>query len=197
MTSAGMKNGMTLVIGGARSGKSSFAQGLAASLSPAVCFVATAEAGDGEMSERIARHREERPAGWTTVELAEGLPVPEITPGTDTALLDCFTVYLSRLMAASGLDWAPEAEDAMPETEVVERMEETEERALETVTELRLRVPRLIIVTNEVGQGLVPPYRLGRIFRDIAGRVNQCLAAAADEVYLVTAGMPARLKGDD
>ncbi len=188
---------MILVLGGARSGKSGVAQAMAARAEEAgagVCFLATATEDDAEMVERINHHRNSRPASWRTRELLPGTWIPDLPAETACGLLDCFTVLLSNLMAAAGLDWPPADEDRMPEDEVLSRMRETEERALELVAGLRDRLDTLILVSNEVGQGVVPPYRLGRIFRDLAGRLNQKLAAQADEVYLVTAGLPLCLK---
>lgn len=192
-----MENVMILVIGGARSGKSSFAHRLASQTAGRVCFVATARAGDSEMSERICRHRDSRPVDWPTVELVAGSSPMVLPEDADVALLDCFTVFLSELMSSNGLDWCPEDEDEMPEAEVLERMETTGERALAALADVRRQVRLLIVVTNEVGMGVVPPYRLGRVFRDLAGRVNQRLAEEADEVYAVMAGLGVRLKGED
>ncbi len=190
-----MKKRMILVIGGARSGKSSFAQGLASGSGRKVCFVATAEARDGEMDERIHHHRRARPADWLTLELEGGTALGAFPEKVELALLDCFTVYLSNLMAARGLDWPVEEEDLMPEEEVLRRMEECEDEALEMTRRLRDAADTLIVVSNEVGMGVVPPYRLGRIFRDLAGRLNQGLAERADEVYMVVAGLPICIKG--
>jgi adenosylcobinamide kinase / adenosylcobinamide-phosphate guanylyltransferase len=192
-----MEKKMILVLGGARSGKSSFAQGLAAQSGREVCFVATAEARDGEMDKRIHHHRRARPAGWHTLELGGGTVPGGLPEEIELALVDCFTIYLSNLMAASGLDWPVEEEDLMPEEEVLRRMEECESEALEMTGRLRNAAGTLIIVSNEVGMGVVPPYRLGRIFRDLAGRLNQRLAERADQVYLVVAGLPVCIKGGE
>lgn len=185
---------MILVLGGARSGKSGFAQGLAAEAGGEVCFLATAEAGDGEMEERIRRHRRDRPESWETLELTDGVHLGARPRKGRVVLMDCFTIYLSNLMAAHGLDWPVEEENRMPGVEVERREREVEERALSLVDALREDARILIVVSNEVGMGVVPPYRLGRIFRDLAGRLNQRLAERADEVYLVAAGLPLRLK---
>jgi adenosylcobinamide kinase/adenosylcobinamide-phosphate guanylyltransferase len=173
----GKEKRMVLVIGGARSGKSAFAQRLARGTGERVCYLATAEAGDEEMFKRIQFHRMNRPQSWTTLEIGAGeipLSVPDVYK---VALLDCFTVYLSNLMALRGLDWPPEEEHIMPEEEVIERMEQVEKEALAQVRALKESLDTLIIVSNEVGWGLVPPFRLGRIFRDLAGRLNQRLVA--------------------
>ena len=188
---------MVLVLGGARSGKSSVAQNMAARMEEAgagICFLATAAEDDPEMVERINHHRNSRPASWQTRELVGGVGVPDLPTGASSGLLDCFTVFLSNLMARNGLDWPPDDEDLMPESEVLKRMRRTEDQALKLVSSLRDRLDTLILVSNEVGTGVVPPYRLGRIFRDLSGRMNQKLAAQADEVYLVTAGLPLCLK---
>lgn len=189
-----MEHRMVLVLGGARSGKSSFAQGLAAASGRRVCFLATADPGDEEMEKRIRRHREERPMGWVTLELADGVHLPELPGEGDLVLMDCFTVYLSNLMARAGLDWPVEEEGLMPEEEVLRLMDEVEEEALGLVDRLREAAAELIVVANEVGMGVVPPFRLGRVFRDLAGRLNQGLAERADAAYLVAAGLPLRLK---
>lgn len=189
-----MKGKMVLVIGGARSGKSSFAQELASRHGDSVCFLATAEPGDCEMRRRIEKHRENRPEGWMTVEMKPGAGEVNMPEGVQVALLDCFTVYLSNLMAANGLDGASEDEGSTDESEVEEMTGGLEREALETIEGIRRSVPLLVIVSNEVGAGLVPPYRLGRIFRDLAGRLNQELAVRADEVFAVIAGLPIRLK---
>jgi adenosylcobinamide kinase/adenosylcobinamide-phosphate guanylyltransferase len=188
---------MTLVVGGARSGKSTFAQEMVSGLGMEVTYLATAEAGDGEMSERIRLHRAARPAHWKTVEIWGPSGSRELTGKVEAALLDCFTVLLANLMAAHGLDWPIEVEDHMPEEEVLQRMRRIEEEALDQVDAIHLRCRELVIVSNEVGMGLVPPYRLGRIFRDLAGRLNQGLARRSDEVWTVIAGMPMCLKKEE
>lgn len=185
---------MTLVVGGARSGKSTFAQKLVSGLGMEVTYLATAEASDPEMSERIRSHRAARPAQWKTVEIWGPAGPRELPAEMEAALLDCFTVLLANLMAAHGLDWPVEEEDLLPEEEVLLRMHRIEEEALDRVDAIRLRCRELVIVSNEVGMGLVPPYRLGRIFRDLAGRLNQALADKSDEVLTIIAGLPLYLK---
>jgi adenosylcobinamide kinase / adenosylcobinamide-phosphate guanylyltransferase len=187
---------LVLVLGGARSGKSSYAQRMAEESGQRVCYVATAEARDGEMDERIRRHRDSRPAGWKTLELSGGTALEPLPPGTELALMDCFTVFLSNLMAANGLDWPLEDEGLMPEAEVERLAERTGEEAVALVDSLCEVAESVIVVSNEVGEGVVPPYRLGRIFRDLAGRLNQQLAERACEVILVVAGIPLRLKAE-
>ncbi len=187
---------MILVLGGARSGKSSFALRLAARHGERICYLATAKAGDEEMAQRILRHRRSRPADWLTLELSSETTLPHIPSDIQVVLLDCFTVYLYNLMATHGLDWLPEEEETLSELEVLRRMDEVEGEALKTVKALRRATPILIVVSNEVGWGVVPPFRLGRIFRDLAGRANQLLAIEADQVWLVVSGLPLALKDE-
>jgi adenosylcobinamide kinase/adenosylcobinamide-phosphate guanylyltransferase len=176
---------LILVLGGARSGKSSFAEGLMAKYSPPVTYIATAEGRDEEMIQRIQRHRATRPPSWETVEAPLGL-VDEIRKRQDRGviLVDCLTVYLSNLLL----------QEEMQALDAAER----EERILLEVTTLGEVASKakatVIVVANEVGWGLVPPYPLGREYRDLCGFANQRLAAYAQEVYLVVAGIPLSLK---
>jgi adenosylcobinamide kinase / adenosylcobinamide-phosphate guanylyltransferase len=180
---------LILILGGARSGKSTLAERLAAELAPEgrVLFAATAQGGDEEMRERIAEHRRRRPAAWRTVEapldLAAG--IAESVSDAQVVLVDCVTLWASNLL----LDGGKEDETVPPEVEA---------RALAAVDDLlavyRSGKATYLLVSNEVGLGLVPPYSLGRAYRDLLGRMNQRLAAAADEVYLLVAGIPLELK---
>ncbi|HEX5271836.1 MAG TPA: bifunctional adenosylcobinamide kinase/adenosylcobinamide-phosphate guanylyltransferase [Gemmataceae bacterium] len=166
-----------LVGGGTRCGKSDLALALARRLGPRRLFLATAQGRDDEMRERILRHRRTRGDDFRTVE--EPLAVAEVlrrTPDDDVVVLDCLTLWLSNLLLA-GHD--PEA--------VLRRVEELAEV-------LRQRPAHAVVVTNEVGLGLVPETPLGRTFRDVAGLAHQHLAAAADEVYFGALGLMLRLK---
>ncbi len=166
-----------LVTGGARSGKSRFAEARLAALAPAGPwrYVATAEPGDDEMRARIARHQARRGAGWSTVEAPRA--VADVVRAEDVpTLIDCVTVWLSNLML-----------DGRSDEEIVAASAELAERARAS------RLP-VVVVTNEVGLGIVPESALGRRFRDVAGLVNQRLAAASDEVHQVVAGLPLRLR---
>jgi len=175
---------IALVLGGARSGKTRFAQQMAAAAGARVTYLATAEAGDAEMAARIARHRADRPEQWRTMEepRAVAAALRRCSTHSDVVLLDCLTLLLSNYLTAPGADPESAGEAALAEVDAL----------LATARELPVL---LVIVSNEVGMGLVPEYPLGRAFRDLAGWANQRAAAAADEVLFVAAGLPLRLKG--
>lgn len=166
----------TLVLGGARSGKSGFAQKAAEIEAGAgrPILIATGQAFDDEMAERIARHQADRGESWVTVEAPLDLaPAIAALPGEATAVVDCLTLWLSNQMLAE---------------------RDVEAACAELVSAVGACRARLWLVSNEVGLGIVPETPLGRRFRDEAGRLNQRLAATVDEVYFVAAGLPLRLK---
>lgn len=171
---------VVLVTGGARSGKSRFAEGLAGEYRPLRGYLATGEPGDGEMAERIARHQGRRGPEWLTVE--EPLLVEEALRDHDgrcnVFLMDCVTLWMSNLLFRCEGGAA----------EALERVESF------TRCFKELETP-LIIVTNEVGMGIVPEHPLARAFRDLAGEANEMIAAKADEVYVTISGLPLKLKG--
>ena len=170
---------LILVLGGARAGKSAFALRLAEERlgDGKGCFIATAQALDNEMTERIARHREERSAKWITIEEPYQLDDALLQAAEFTVvLIDCLTLFVS--------NWLLRPENAREQT-----MQTIVERLI-----ARVDSQTVICVSNEVGLGIVPDNPLARTFRDLLGRVNQQFAAAADEVYLVVAGLPLKLK---
>lgn len=175
-----------LVTGGVRSGKSSFAQQLAEQIAgEAVLFVATAHPGDEDMSQRIAVHRQNRPAAWRTLEVPHQVAAALRNMRTTECviLLDCLTLLTSNCLLADG-----EIPDAL-------RVEQAIRADLnELIQAVESFQGTLIVVTNEVGLGVVPPSLLGRLFRDVLGRANQWLAARADEVFLLVAGLPIDVK---
>jgi adenosyl cobinamide kinase/adenosyl cobinamide phosphate guanylyltransferase len=165
---------LTLVLGGARSGKSRHAEGLIAALPPPWTYVATAEAGDEEMAARIKSHRERRGAQWRTIEAPRELAKALAACGDGPVLVDCLTLWLSNLMLA----------EANIEEETA-RLEQA----------LAAANGPLVLVANEVGSGIVPSYPLGRRFRDAQGILNQRMAARSERVILMVAGLPLALKG--
>jgi adenosylcobinamide kinase/adenosylcobinamide-phosphate guanylyltransferase len=172
----------TLITGGARSGKSDFALRLAEGVEGARVFAATARVTDPEMEERIVRHRRERGSSWETLEEPLELVslVRDLAPPAKVLLIDCITVWISNLILEKRWD------DARILREV-DRL----------IGALGGSSARVIAVTNEVGSGVVPESPLGRRFRDLAGAANRKLAASADTVYLVSMGIPLRLKGEN
>lgn len=163
-----------LITGGARSGKSGIAETMALSLGRPAVYIATAEAHDTEMAARIAEHQARRGAEWVThAEPRDLIGALAATDGRGPRLVDCLTLWLTNLMLA-GDDWRAAG------------------RAL--VAALPAQTDPVVIVTNEVGSGIVPDNALARAFRDAAGRLNQWVAAAADDVHLAVAGLPLKVK---
>jgi adenosylcobinamide kinase / adenosylcobinamide-phosphate guanylyltransferase len=176
---------LILLLGGARGGKSAYAIRLARDGERAagdeVCFIATAQGLDEDMTKRIARHRAERPTNWRTIE--EPYQIDEAlkqAAETEVVVVDCLTLFVS--------NWLMRHED---EHECEQFVRRTTRKFLELA---QARQQMVICVSNEVGLGIVPDTRMGRVFRDLLGRVNQDFAAAADEVYLLVAGLPLQLK---
>jgi len=181
---------LTLVTGGARSGKSAFAERLAAAGRGPVIYLATARIGDDEMAHRIAEHRARRPAEWATIEMpmAVGSALPMSPVAVGTVLLEDLTLLLANIL--EGLIRTTEAA-----SEVADAFDRTVALELDKLWEAQARGGwDLIVVTNEVGWGIVPMEARTRLFRDTLGRANQATAARADTVYLVVAGVPLRLK---
>ena len=174
-----------LVTGGARSGKSRFAQELAVKLGEPVLFVATAVAGDDEMRQRIEQHRRERPGAWTTIEVTTGVGnrICREIGGAQVVVVDCITLLVSNLMEQYFSSVGEETDISVVEQGVVAEINEL----VNCIAQVKAS---FIIVTNEVGLGLVPENKAGRFYRDLLGKANQLLAEQVDEVYLVVAGLP-------
>ncbi|MBI4687312.1 MAG: bifunctional adenosylcobinamide kinase/adenosylcobinamide-phosphate guanylyltransferase [Nitrospirae bacterium] len=170
-----MSEKITFIIGGARSGKSSFAMKEASKLKGRKAYIATAQAHDEEMKERIEKHKQQRDEGWDTYEEPLNIVslINNIQHKYNVILIDCLTLWLSNLMH-KGVDVSKEIESL--------------------ISSLVTRHSSLFIVSNEVGMGIVPENKLAREFRDLAGFLNQRMAEIADEVYLVAAGIPVRIK---
>ncbi len=182
---------LVLILGGARSGKSAFAEQLAASSGRRVAFIATATAGDDDMRARIARHRASRSPEWLTIEepLQLAGAVRRAAELADVLLLDCITLWLANWM---GQQSDLELDDAPGEAYTGRVLSDIEE-LLATLATLGPG-KTLIAVSNEVGLGIVPAYPLGRVYRDTLGWVNQRLARSADRVYLMVAGLAVDIK---
>lgn len=167
---------VTLVLGGARSGKSAFAEDLAAKSGLALHYIATGQAWDDEMRDRIATHRKRRGSIWTTHEAPTDLngAIASLDNANNTVLVDCLTLWITNLTMGEG----------------------DMDKAFDTlIARLPTARAQLIFVSNEVGMGIVPENAMARRFRDLAGSLHQKIAAVADEVYLVAAGLPLKLKG--
>ena len=178
-----MSGRLVLVTGGARSGKSGWAERRAAQEGgDAVTYVATAQALDDDMAARIARHRAERPASWATVEAHRDAGAAVAAAATPVVLVDCLTVLASNALLAAERDGFEAAQAAVL----------AEAEALRDAAAGRAGLT--IVVTNEVGMGVHPPSVLGRWYRDALGRANALVAAAADEVVLMVSGIPLRVK---
>lgn len=187
-----MTGTLILVTGGARSGKSSYAETLALK-APRVLYIATAIPFDDEMQARIRLHQGRRPDSWGTLEAYRDLDqqLEAVKDSFDCVLLDCLTVMTTNLIFEDGafdIDTATEEEKDRLQTQILQQVQKF-------CRWLKENDKSGILVTNEVGMGIVPENRLARYFRDVAGRVNQLAAAEADEAWLVCCGLPVRLKG--
>jgi adenosylcobinamide kinase/adenosylcobinamide-phosphate guanylyltransferase len=182
-----MSKRLIFLLGGARSGKSYYAEQWARENGNHVLYVATAQAFDDEMRERIARHREERPAHWQTLEAPLEAPqaiAEQLAESAfDTVVIDCLTLLASNLLLNLPDDCSQDEANAVILDEVVNLLAVCESSSATWV-----------IVSNEVGMGVVPPTRLGRFYRDALGRANQRVAQAASDVLLLVAGLPWSLK---
>ncbi|MGA9047926.1 MAG: bifunctional adenosylcobinamide kinase/adenosylcobinamide-phosphate guanylyltransferase [Dehalococcoidia bacterium] len=171
-----------LILGGARSGKSTYAQQLASSKGEKILFCATAEPLDDDMRHRIEQHKKSRPSGWQTLEVSRdlGQVLGNLISGYDAVIIDCITLLVSNCLQDA-------SDPVQAEKTVFEEI-----RSL--IEFIERRNSCYILVSNEVGGGLVPDNVLGRTYRDMLGKTNQLLAKAADEVYLMVAGIPLKVR---
>lgn len=176
---------ITLVTGGARSGKSSFAEGLLKDCHN-VLYIATAIAFDDEMKERVRLHRKQRNQSWDTLEAYKNLEqeIKSKDQNYDGIILDCITIMISNLMLEEFND---NTDYRALENRVIEEMKAS-------IRFLKALKAKVVLVTNEVGAGIVPENKLAREFRDIAGRVNQYIAKEADEVFVTISGISLQIK---
>jgi len=179
----------TLIIGGARSGKSDFAQELALKSPQPVLFVATAEAGDEEMRQRIETHKRARPDTWRTLEVTNlvGDRICQEIDAVPTVIVDCITLLVNNVFNKYLNSGGELSEPSLVEKDVMAEINSLVDCINQTEAEF-------IVVTNEVGQGLVPASNMSRLYRDLLGKANRILAQHADNVYTMIAGLPVKVK---
>ena len=181
---------ITFITGGARSGKSTYAERIAKESNKQIAYIATSIPFDDGMKSRIKKHRAQRPKEWATIEKYRNFnQVVELQDyqEADILLVDCVTVMINNLMFYSGLDF---------DTCEVEEVDVLEKEIIEEVKKLLdlSHEKDMIIVTNELGMGLVPAYKMGSYYRDIVGRINQYIASRADDVYFIVSGLQMKIK---
>lgn len=179
----------TLITGGARSGKSRFAELLAAHAKRPVIYIATAQIWDEEMALRVKKHQQQRPSTWRLIEEPRNIrdTLIQLKDEDVIILLDCVTLWLTNLLLAGNLQNDNDLFNNELEPQILDIVKDVAQLAREIK-------PQVIFVSNEVGQGIVPEYPLSRAYRDLAGRSNQILAHSADQVYMVVAGFPMEIK---
>jgi len=204
-----MAKNFILILGGARSGKSSFAQQMAKGLGEKVLFVATGQSLDEEMASRIEEHKRIRPGNWRTLEIdvQVGQKLKGQIGGAGIVLLDCLSLLVSNVVLNPSLPLSLRAERSnllalrVNSVKNLEKIDftEAEKRVVDEIDELIKCIKKhkgiFIVVSNEVGLGLVPENKLGRVYRDLLGKANQLLAQHADEVYFMASGIPVKIKG--
>lgn len=175
-----MVGNLTLILGGVRSGKSTYAEQRARAHGGRVAYVATSIPFDDEMRARVATHRAQRPAHWQTIEAPTGVGSAVLAQADRPAivLLDCITVLANNVILPLG-----------DEPDYIEAQARMDAEIDDILAAIEATDARWLVVSNEVGMGIVPPYPLGRVYRDVLGRVNQRLAAAADEPLFIIAGL--------
>ncbi len=178
---------LILITGGVRSGKSSFAEKLAAKLGEKIVFIATAQALDEEMEDRITQHRANRPFHWKTYEEPYQVAqvIQQVGQSTEVVLVDCLTLLISNLMQ----DYREGSSNEDLAHKIIRKIEKIIQESLKCQA-------TIIIVSNEVGLGLVPANPMGRFFRDMLGKANQLIAAQSNRVYLMVSGIPLLIKGN-
>ncbi len=180
-----------LVTGGARSGKSNFAESLCINQNNRTAYIATSVAFDEEMKNRVKKHQESRPKEWKTYEIYKDIYsiVETLDKNHDTVIMDCVTLMVNNLMFTYGIDVDKATSEELDELENYIR--EQIEKLLEAVKKTNLY---FVIVSNEIGMGIVPENKLARIYGDFVGRANQLISKYSDEVYFVVSGIPMKVK---
>ncbi len=181
-----------LVTGGARSGKSSHAEGLCRAQNNSTAYIATSIPFDDDMKDRVKKHRAMRPSEWTTYEVYEDIykEIPEIAKGHQTVILDCVTLLVNNIMFKENTDF--ETCDYAAIDRVEARIKEQVSLLMEAIRKTDLY---FVMVTNEIGMSVIGATRLSRVYTDIIGRINQQIAKMSDEVYLVVSGIPVKIRG--
>lgn len=182
---------LILVTGGARSGKSAFAEMKVTEFGQNVTYIATAKPADDEMLLRVEKHKKQRPSNWKTVEIFSNMveKIKELNIESEAILLDCVTIMVSNIFFENDVDW-----NALNRLEIESIEKKLDETIHEIICELiKLPVP-IVVVTNELGMGIVPDNKLSRIYRDVAGKANQAFAEYAKEVYFCVSGIPMCIK---
>lgn len=184
---------LILVTGGARSGKSNFAEGLCMDRNNDTAYIATSIPFDDEFRDRVKKHKERRPSSWRTYEMYKAVysQIEAIGRNHDTVLLDCVTLMVNNLMFQEPIDYEKSTPDEINILEA--QITEEFKRLLQEVRNTNLY---FVIVTNEIGLSPVAANKLTRIYTDIIGRINQLIAREADEVYFVVSGIPMKIKGE-
>ncbi|MGI6659486.1 MAG: bifunctional adenosylcobinamide kinase/adenosylcobinamide-phosphate guanylyltransferase [Dethiobacteraceae bacterium] len=180
---------LVLITGGARSGKSRLAEQLALEAGGPAAYIATAAVLDEEMALRVALHKERRPAHWSTIEETDDLAgaLERVPAGTATVIVDCLTIWLTNQLLAR-------YEDNLSDEKYLEIERHIQTELARFCTAALNKPFRTLVVTNEVGSGVVPDTHMGRVFRDMAGRANQQVARAADSLWLAVSGYPLCVK---
>lgn len=181
-----------LVTGGARSGKSNFAESLCINRNNSTAYIATSIPFDDEMKDRVKKHKESRPQNWRTYEIYKDIYsiIDNISKEHETVILDCVTLLVNNLMFTYGI----EIDEATSEdiNELEDYIKKQVNKLLNEVEKTNLY---FVIVTNELGMGVVPANKLSRVYSDIVGRINQQISSRSDEVYFVVSGIPMKVKG--
>ena len=182
---------ITFILGGARSGKSSFAINLAKEKSDKVAYIATASPTDEEIIERIRIHKSSRPNSWLTVEKSENIAaaINDLPDTINLVIIDCLTYLTFNIL--NRWHWDGSITDTKNTVQAELKVMKEADHLISSINKSRAN---FILISNEVGLGLVPPYPLGRVFRDVMGRFHQMITANSSEVYMLIAGIPMRLK---
>lgn len=181
-----------LVTGGARSGKSNFAESLCKDRNNKTAYIATSIPFDDEMKDRVKKHQDSRPSEWKTYEIYKDIYsiIREINDNHETVILDCVTLLVNNLMFSYDIDIDNAKSDEINALELY-----IKDQVNKLLEEIKLTGLYFVFVTNELGMGIVPGNKLSRIYSDIVGRINQLIASKSDEVHFVVSGIPMRIKG--